>query len=333
MLRRTMAPRKLLIVAAVSAALMFVGSAPALAAGNDINPGDSFYSISCDQAQNQWQLFSVDASTAFSTKIGVGAGTQEGSGCALQPAYDVTTGKSYYIQEAIQNSTSLTKTSLAQIDVTTGVSTTLGSFVFDNGDGLTPLVLESIAIGLDGSIYAFSNRALYSITLTGLTPTTPGVATLIKSGLPPDVFAFAADPTSGVLYAIDLDNEVFSVDGATGEKTDLGVVPQDNETNRIRSLQIDGAGRFWLQVQILDGRDGASALRSWTLGSMDYPTDSGIFTDEQYNTEAILIIPGAVPASLPKTGSDAGSLAIAAGAGVAALTLGLLLVLRRRRVA
>ena len=325
---RTMTPRKLLIVAAASAALMFVGSAPALAAGNDINPGDSLYSISCDQLQNTWQLFSVDAPTAFSTKVGAGSGTAEEFGCAFQPAYDVTTGKSYYIQLANQETTSL-----AQIDVTTGVSTTLGSFVFDNGDGFTPLVLESIAIGLDGSIYAFSNRALYSLTLTGLTPTTPGVATLIKSGLPPDVFAFAADPKSGVLYAIDLDNEVFSVDGSTGEKTDLGLVPSDDDRNRINSLQIDGAGRFWLEVDIFDGRDQASALRSWTLGSSDYPTDSGIFTDERYKTRAILIIPGAVPATLPKTGSDPGSLAIAAGAGVAALTFGLLLVLRRRRVA
>ena len=326
---RTMTPRKLLIVAAASAALMFVGSAPALAAGNDINPGDSLYSISCDQLQNTWQLFSVDAPTAFSTKVGAGSGTAEEFGCAFQPAYDVTTGKSYYIQLANQETTSL-----AQIDVTTGVSTTLGSFVFDNGDGFTPLVLESIAIGLDGSIYAFSNRALYSLTLTGLTPTTPGVATLIKSGLPPDVFAFAADPKSGVLYAIDLDNEVFSVDGSTGEKTDLGLVPSDDDRNRINSLQIDGAGRFWLEVDILDnGGVRASALRSWTLGSSAYPTNSGIFTDERYKTRAILIIPGVVPATLPKTGSDAGSLAIAAGAGVAALTLGLLLVLRRRRVA
>jgi len=327
---RTMTPRKLLIVAAASAALMFVGSAPALAAGNDINPGDSLYSISCDQLQNTWQLFSVDAPTAFSTKIGAGSGPQdEPGGCAFQPAYDVTTGKSYYIQRVGRNTTSL-----AQIDVTTGVSTTLGSYVFDNGDGFSPLVLESIAIGLDGSIYAFSDRALYSLTLTGLTPTTPVQATLIKSGLPPDVFAFAADPTSGVLYAIDLDNEVFSVDGSTGEKTDLGLVPQDDDVFGINSLQIDGAGRFWLEVDILDnGGVRASALRSWTLGSSAYPTNSGIFTDERYETQAILIIPGAVPATLAKTGSDAGSFAIAAGAGVAALTLGLLLVLRRRKVA
>jgi len=324
-----MAPRKLLLVAAASAALMFVGSAPALAAGNDIDPGDSLYSISCDELQNTWQLFSVDAPTAFSTKIGAGSGPQDGpGGCAFQPAYDVTTGKSYYIQRVGRNATSL-----AQIDVTTGVSTTLGSYVFDNGDGNSPLVLESIAIGLDGSIYAFSNGALYSLTLTGLTPTTPVKATLIKSGLSLDVFAFAADPTSGVLYAINLDDEVFSVDGSTGDVVSFGVVPRDDDVYGIYSLQIDGAGRFWLEVDILANDVRASALRSWTLGSSAYPTNSGIFTDEQYNTEAILIIPGAVPATLPKTGSDAGSLAIAAGAGVAALTLGLLLVLRRRRVA
>ena len=42
-------------------ALALAGAAPAMAAGRDIDPGDSMYTISCDDIYNDWQLLSVEA--------------------------------------------------------------------------------------------------------------------------------------------------------------------------------------------------------------------------------------------------------------------------------
>ncbi|HQA23364.1 MAG TPA: hypothetical protein PKW13_06555, partial [Rhodoglobus sp.] len=69
-------------------ALALAGAAPAMAAGRDIDPGDSMYTISCDalvDIYNDWQLMSVAPTTAVSTPIGDGTGNQDLDSCADQP--------------------------------------------------------------------------------------------------------------------------------------------------------------------------------------------------------------------------------------------------------
>ena len=121
------------LTATAIGALLLVGAAPANAAGNQIDPGDSLYALNCDDnVYNDWQLLGVDASTAASVLIGDGTGgvDEDLDACAGQGAYDVTTGTSYYIQWYSDDEDNR-QYGLATIDVATGESVTIGEFFVD----------------------------------------------------------------------------------------------------------------------------------------------------------------------------------------------------------
>lgn len=304
-----------LTTAAVGALLM-VGAAPAAAAGNQIDEGDKLYSINCDdEVYNDWQLLSVDPPTAVSTTIGDGDGgvSEDYFACAYQPAYNPATGVSYYIQRQISDGSEYL---LATIDVTTGVSTTIGEFYYWNNEFQQYPSVDSMAIGLDGSAYAIAEGYLWSIDLND------GELTRIGFSLV-STYAFSVDPVSGEFYAIDTANQVFNVDITTGSYTFLGVVSVGREI--IFSLQIDGASRFWIMAEEeLDGSDLAH-LWSFDLPTYTTPVYSGIFDDDPYFTEALLLIPAKV---LPATGpAESGAAAVA---GLALLSLGGALIVTRR---
>lgn len=305
---------------AASAAIAMIGAAPASAAGSTIDPGDSLYAINCDTVYFNWQLLSVDASTGFSTKIGTGDGYDETYfACAGQPAWDASTGKSYYIQ---WHYTEGADTFLASIDVTTGVSTEIGEFFSGSGEFIDYPYVESIAIGKDGAAFALSDGNLYSVNLA------TAELTLVGPSLY-DTWAFAVDPTSGEYYAIDEDSVLFRVDTATGSYENLGNIPVA-EDSYIYSLQIDGGGTFWIEVD--DDTEAGASLWSITLSTLATPVLSGEFIDDPYYTEALLLIPG--EPVLPATGTDFSVAPIAAGlAGVLTLLGAAVVVTRRRRTA
>ena len=316
----------LTVVAASAAALVLIGAAPASAAGSAIDPGDSLYSISCDDAYGPWQLFGVDSTSAFSTPIGAGTGSVEDEyPCAFQPAWNAETGVSYYIQTLYDNFQQTGSTSsLATIDVTTGLSTTIGEFYYE-ADGTYYPQVDAIAIGKDGKAFAVFEGELFSLDL--------GTAelTYINSTLP-DVYAFAANPTTGDFYVVDSEGYTYKFDVTNGAVNYLGQVTlAGNES--VYSLQIDEAGTFWIEVDVFNEGDPTDALLySFTEATITAPVLSGEFTDDPYYTEAILIIPGAPV--LPATGADTSMAPIAAGAAGALALLGAaVLVMRRRRAA
>jgi len=315
-------------IAAIGAVVLaLVGASPAFADGRDVDPGDSMYTINCAGDYDDWQLFSVAPTTAFSTAIGVGGGTSEFGGCAGQPAYDAFTGTSYYIQITFDGVAS--HWALAEIDVTTGVSTTVGEFAWDD-DGPQPARIEAIAIAPDGTAYALGSGVLYTLDLD--TAEVEAIDECIFA------FAFAADPVTGEFYAVDRDGQVYRFDDISegcalttlGQLThadlDLEDIDAEEELRGVFALQIDGGGTFWINVAT---REGLTQLWSFTTTTLGTPVLSGLFTDEPFYTSALLIIPGA---ALAATGANLGLAPYLAGGAVLLLLAGgAVLLVRRRR--
>lgn len=311
------------LTAAAVSSLLLLGAAPAYAAGNQIDPGDSLYALNCDDnVYNDWQLLGVEPTTAFSTLIGDGTGGVDDNlnACAGQAAYNPVTGVSYYLQWTYDEEAGDPHDSLATIDVVTGDSVTIGEFFEEVLEVTEYPSIDAIAIGTDGSGYALGDGYLYSLNLATAELTQIGGSLCCT-------YAFAADPTSGILYGIDYSNELFSVDPATGDYTSIGDVEVGDGYTGIYSLQIDGGGQFWIEVDTPSPNYYAT-LWSFTLPTYATPVYSGIFDDDPYYTESLLLIPGV---ALPATGADAGALPIAAGVlALGALMLGVAFVARRR---
>lgn len=294
---------------------MLLSATPASATGNAIDPGDRLYAINCDDVYNDWQLTSVESTTAVTVPIGNGSGgVSEDSACAYQAAYNPATGESFYIQYLYPEQIELA--ALARIDVTTGVSTTIGQFLWDNGESIEPVLIETLAIGADGSAYALGEGALWSVDLADASLEYIG-------GSLNNTFAFAYDAKSDQFYAIDLNNDIFIVDITDGSGDFVGSVVAERG---VYSLQFDEAGTFWVSI---DEESGAG-LWSFTLPTSGTPVYSGRFA---FYTESILIVPGAAPAPpapvLPATGSEA-PLLLGAIAGLVVVAGVGILVARRR---
>ena len=313
-------------LAAVGAvALVLAGAAPAIAAGNTIDPGDSLYAIDCDETvYNDWQLMSVNSSTAVSTTIGTGSGSTSDTAfaCAFQPAYNAVTGKSYYIQSEFTGDGNFYF--LAEINVATGVSTRLGEFYYESGEFDVQPAVESMAIGTNGAAFVLAEGTLFSVNLTsGLLS-----AVSLPGGSLLGAYAFAVDPSTGIFYAVDETNNLFELDTTNGNYFFLSLVGAP-AGDVVYSLQIDGGGTFWVEIdEDVDG-PATAGLWSFTLATVNAPVYSGVFTDDPYYTEALLIIPGA---ALAATGTDvSGAPLIAGGAAlIALLGVGAVVVARRR---
>lgn len=304
-----MKPARVILAAAAVGALTLLGAAPASAAGATIDPGDSLYSINCDtEAYNDWQLMSVDPSTAVSTPIGDGAGGVNDSyyACAGQPAYNPATGKSYYIQNEYTDGT---RTFLAGIDVTTGVSTRIGEFFRWNNEFPEYPRVTALAIDKAGNAFAIL-EALGEFGRFASVDLETGELTILGSEGLCCTWALAVHPVTDVLYGIDDWNGLFSVDKASGHFEFVGTVNVPD--GAIYSLQIDEGGRFWVMAESwnYDEEQYEAHLWSSTLTTLDAPVHSGEFVDDPYYTEALLLIPGK---GLAATGATVGALPIAAG--------------------
>lgn len=319
------------IALAAAGLLVLVSASPAMAAGSAIDPGDSLYAINCDDNLPDFQLLSVEASTAVSTTIGVGEGTT--SNCAGQAAYDSSTGDSYYVRWVGLDS------SLAQIDVATGVSTDIGRFFELQSNEPVYRFVESIAIGASGNAYAVSSDVLYSLNLV--------TAEIVEVGpLETDsLWAFAFDALTGKFYAVFYNtDELQEIDVTDASVTVLGNLAFDAGNVGVNSLQFDESGRAWVEV---DNDTGARAgLWSFLIDEVITPVYSGNFSVvDEYYTESLLIIPGQVPVvpevpvvspaapTLPATGTDTTTAILWAGGAAAFLLAGVTLLVVRRRTA
>lgn len=299
-------------VAALSLPIVF--AAPAAAA--TLPAGDSLFAISCDYNSPTGPdfagLYSVDPANAAGTLIGSGTGIV--GDCAGQAAYNPVTGESFYSSWP-QGGDEF----LRRIDVTTGVSTTVGEWggaAAGNGDAL--------AIGKDGTAYVTSGSQLHRVNLADATTTLVGPLGVSQ------LWAFAVDPVSGLFYAIQPSGDAYRIDVATGAATAIGSIDGGDGMGGIYSMQIDTSGIWWVEADI---EDASEIYTGPQPSALDTPfTLVGEFDDApelQPYTESLLLT---YPKALAATGVDATAF-VAAGAAAALLALagGTLLVVRRRR--
>lgn len=310
-----------LVLAAAVGGLLTLGVAPAAAAGNAIDPADSLYTISCDSDYADFQLFSVESTTAFSTPIGEGSLPYSNT-CAGQPAYNPVTGVSYYIQWFAGDNAQL-----ATIDVATGVSTAIGDFYWPNGEFPESVDADAIAIGGDGAAYMLAGGNLYSLDLSN------GFVELIAPVSDSNVYAFAWDSKTGLFFGINSDWDVYEIDVTDGtfDYVDTLGFPGSGLYG-LYSLQFDEAGTMWIELDVDNTvwEGGESTLWSATLTTLDAPVLSGVFTDEPFYTQALLIVPG--KPALAATGSTVASVAPwAIGGAILLLGAGALIAVTRMR--
>lgn len=317
-----------LIVAAASLGLLAFGAMPAYAAGNPIADGDSLFAINCDDGFSDYQLFSVDSTTAVSSEIG--DGVSETEPCAGQPAHNPVTGVSYYIQWSDD-------TALATIDVSTGASTTIGPFYWAAED--VEIGADALAIGGDGAAYILDDADVYSVNLeTGEVEFVVSLDADLDS-----IYSFAWDSVTGAFYGISYDNVVYQIGVTDGSYTEIGEIQfPEGEGYYTYSLQFDHEGTLWIEVDLNLGEGYFASLFSLTFDTLDAPVYSGEFVvgETSMYTEALLVVPAAIPPApvpapepaLAATGADLASvLPWGIGAGVIVLAGGVLLILRSRR--
>ena len=315
------------IALASAGALLMIGSSPALAAGPAIDPGDSLYAVGCDDGvYNDWQLLAVDSTSAVSTLIGDGSGATTSDLCARQPAWDPSTGTSYYIQWYYSEGDD--PTYLATVDPATGDSVVIDEFFEMAGELKVTPFIQVLAIDGAGAAYAIDDIGyLYSVDLA-----TAELTSIAPTGYE-EVYSFAWDATTDEFYFIQHSGDIYALDVTTGFADFIDTYEGDVST--VGSLQFDQAGRWWVQVYAYDEalEESTAQLASFTVvgDTASAAVVAGTFTDDPYYTEALLIIPG--EPALAATGADLGTVSlIAVGAGAIALA-GAALLLRRRRTA
>jgi len=301
------------LAVAAAGLLVLASASPAAAAGRALDPGDSMYVLSCDSSVPGFQLYSVNASTALSTAIGVGEA--DSSTCAGQPAYNPATGASYYLRWVGS------RTELGRIDVVTGVSTVIGEFFVDEGDPVTIDVL-SIAIGADGSAYAIQGFNLFRLNLTTAELTPVGIMS------DDEIYAFAFNAVTGKFYALTSDLQLYEVNVTDATLTSLGSLTftSDPFATGTYSLQFDEAGMAWIEADNDVGR--GAGLWSFRLSDLTSMVYSGNFANAPFYTEAVLVIPG--KPALAATGLDPAFAALWAGGAAIAALLGIAVMVARR---
>lgn len=313
-----MSSRRPLVAAAAAlaaAGLFFATASPAFAAARTIPTGDQMYVLDCDVIDyaNAVQGWSVDSTTATVTALPTG-NLVAGERCTSQAAYDATTGTSYFID--IRDLDGIFS-SLFTFDPVTGQSTEVAPFL----EGVDPVFVRSIAIGLDGAAYAIDDSEnLFSLDLA------TGQLVYIATVDDFNIFGFAVDPTTGQFW-IAGDDGLRTIDVATAAVGTPSFYDFPDGSS-VQSLQVDSAGVFWiLNAPMLEG----SVIELWSKFAADNTNElSGVLLEgeDARLATSLLIIPTPAEPALADTGIDA-SLPLIAGFGI--LTLGGALLLLRRR--
>jgi hypothetical protein len=189
--------------------------------------GDGLYAISCDSTLPNGQLLSVATASGVSTLIG--GGEQSASGCFYQPAWDASTSTAY----AVDGQNNYT---LDQVNVATGASSIVAPFTLDGAS----LNVDAMAISPTGSAYVTKDSNLYSLNLA------TGAVTPIGTTGPSDLYGLAFDPRTGVLYALDYNGVLYTIDPATGAATTTAVLSLAPGNNQY-SLQVASNGILWIE--------------------------------------------------------------------------------------
>jgi LPXTG-motif cell wall-anchored protein len=293
-------------IGAAAVALTLATAAPAMAGpieeGRSLPAGDSMYTVDCsaDSAElPELQIFGVVASTGVMTTIGSGAEI-DGADCAGNGAVDPRTGLGYYVGWGDKD------VSLISVDLTTGVSTKVATFEFEE----EYIYIEGIAIGDDGEAYALGrtgggegNQGLFEVDLAtgGLTfvaELATSFETLVVNPADDHLYGLTG---SGDLYGIDEESgDLYGIDDESGELVPLASLREalNDEDLTTRAMAIDGSGIFWVGIDTYNEESEFLAQELWSFDYTDVTSSlrfSGPLSyegnsDDIY-TEALLIAP------------------------------------------
>ncbi|MCU1513657.1 MAG: hypothetical protein JWO10_747 [Microbacteriaceae bacterium] len=314
--------RTLALTAVASLGLLAFGAASASAAPAPLPASDTLFGIACpyfssdDSQLPNMQVIKLDAATAAGTLVGSGTPALTHSNCGGQGAFNPVTSTAYAVA---QDFTDATLSVLVSVDTVSGVSTFVGDFTAAD----VPVKVFSIAISPTGVAYAMGDIGtsfdLYTLDLgTGrLTLVGPTVYTN---------FSLAVDPSTGILYTVDENGYVSSIDTLTGMQTFVGAI----EINGIYSFAIDTSGTFWFASDIkLDDNVYEAALYSAKLpdlaGTAELSGTVSVAGTSPY-IEALLLtwdVPAPAPAPEPAAVPELA----ATGAGVDPTVFGSALLL------
>jgi len=312
-------------VLAVAAALALAGAAAADAvpATPVLPPGQTLYSIDCDDAAPQ--LWSVTPDGA-STPIGAaGAGVSCSGGAQTSPV----TGVTYFI-------TYDGESRLSTIDPATGVVTGIAQI---NGDtnGAWQLIITN-----SGAAFITNSSFLYTLDLA------TGATTQLGDMAPFNPGAMAYDSSTDTIYGFTFGNTlaIYTIDPSTGAATDTGhggnwpaanCLGGGSEAGSPDGAVFDANGIAWIQsdscVSNIMAWDPVNNIAYMTGELFDstgtiYPSGAKTYYSQTF---FIAPVPQVKPA-LANTGVDYAPMAIAGGSAAVIVLAGIvLLVVRRRR--
>lgn len=295
--------------AAVAVGLSVALVAPASAA--ELPTTDGLYVLSCDNTPNPLGVFSVDPTDATATAVG--DGTPSDGGCFYNAAFDASTGITYAIVSTSEGY------ALVTVDMTTGVSSPIAPFTIDGAD----TYVDSMAIGGDGSAYAWVDEELFSLDLA-----TGALSLLHEFELGNYFYGFSWDPVVGDFVGIFDDGRIYAIDPAALTVELIGDVGLDSYSTW--GVQVDSAGLIW----VLGVPFSTDTAYLWTVSRADVttPTEVGqvlIGGEGEFYSFVVTLTRAVSPApALAATGVDA-TAPLTAGALLLVLGAGLLLFRRR----
>ena len=286
--------RSILVLTAVaSLGLLALGSAPASAAPAPLPEGDSLFGIACphystdESTLPNMQLIKLDTATAEGTLVGSGTPALVDANCGGQGAWNPVTATAYALG---QDFTDESDAVLVTIDTVSGVSTFVGDFAVSG----VPVLVYSIAISPTGDAYAVGDTEDY----TGFfkLDLDSGDLTLVDT-VSYDNYTLAFDPSTGILYTLEDDGALYTVNTSTGVPTFVANVGIDY----IYALAIDSSGTFWFTADV-PAEPGSfladlySAELADLAGSVEFAGTVSVGETNPY-TEALLLTYSAAVAS------------------------------------
>ena len=292
---------------------------PAQAAAPALPGTDHLFNASCDG--NPITLFELDSATGVGTEVG---SSDPEFTCGYGAAWDVTSQTLFGISRDGSDS------DLVTFDLGTGAATYIGTMV-DETDTL--VFADSMVIDLEGNAYIVSDNRLYSLALDTAEVTFLGVLSAVDDYS----YGFAVDPSTGILYLLQEDGVLLTVDPLEVTATYVATWTFTPGSNRTYGLAIDNAGTAW--VVEYPGDENYTALWSTPLASFGVaPELSGDIVDAATESDyegwwVALVWSEPAPAPAPEpvlaaTGFDAAPLALG---GLLLAAAGAVLVARRSR--
>jgi len=313
--------KKLAIVALAAACVIGSTAAAQAAQTRTLPTGETLYAVDC---QNEvGQLVSTNVTDGTFTAIGTGTPDSHIS-CAADSAYDPNSGFAYF------TAWNGAPNGFFKVDPATGVETYLGD-VSGQIDSADIDDVGTLLMGTDSRLFALvydnggENLHLGQLDITtGAYTEIAGVTVSGTQYSSRNVWGGSYNPADGKFYFVNSQNELYSLDIATGAATLIG----DNPASTFWSIAFDSNGTIWSTGNgTLDSATVAGWANSGDTEETSTTTLDGSNWYSESNFVAYNVATPAVP-TLAKTGGESPMpLAIL---GATAIAIGVASVRRRK---